>query len=98
MKREREHQSLPRPTNHEVVLRRLAGGDRRIGDDGVLRGEAFGGGHWVRLGAWGYLRVGAWECGRFFYLGKRFAEKRGAATEMSVGKCDNEAYMPCGGD
>ena len=50
MKREREHQSLPRPANHEVVLRRLAGGDRRVGDDGILRGKALGGGHVKELG------------------------------------------------
>ena len=60
MKREREHQSLPRPTNHEVVLRRLAGGNRRVGDDGVLRGEAFGGGHFG--GACGRFCV--WASGR----------------------------------
>jgi hypothetical protein len=35
-----------------VVLRRLAGGDRRVGDDGVLCGEAFGGGHFV-VRVWG---------------------------------------------
>ena len=63
MKREREHQSLPRPTNHDVVLRRLAGGDRRVGDDGVLRGEAFGSGHFGG-GVWAFLRVGVWACRR----------------------------------
>jgi hypothetical protein len=98
MKREREHQSLPRPANHEVILRRRAGGDRCVGDDGVLCGEAFGGGHWGAFGRVGVSMCGGVGVRAFFLSGEAVCRKRGAATEMSVGKCDNEAYMPCGGD